>query len=190
MHEELLADLTSGDDSLAERAIKLVAQLGADLLPHLLAFASDPDADIRWWMVRALAASPHTQTGDLLPFLDDAAPEIRSAAALALAERPHETAVLALVRTLHDPDSMTAGLAGTALAKIGNPSVLALLEVLNDPRSELRVRCLAMRSLSEIRDHRAIPVMMKALSEESAVLQYWAQEGLERLGLDMVYGKP
>jgi len=32
--------------------------------------------------------------------------------------------------------------------------------------------------------------LMKYLSEESAVLQYWATEGLERLGLDMVYIKP
>jgi HEAT repeat protein len=49
---------------------------------------------------------------------------------------------------------------------------------------------LALRSLSEIGDHRAIPAMMKALGEESALLQYWATEGLQRLGLDMVYMKP
>jgi HEAT repeat protein len=47
-----------------------------------------------------------------------------------------------------------------------------------------------LRALSEIGDHRAIPVMMKSLSEESALLQYWAQEGLNRLGLNMVYIKP
>jgi hypothetical protein len=52
------------------------------------------------------------------------------------------------------------------------------------------VRILALRALAEIRDHRSIPMMMKCLSEDSAVLQYWAQEGLTRLGLDMVYVKP
>ena len=52
------------------------------------------------------------------------------------------------------------------------------------------VQILALRALSDIRDHRAIPVMMKVLNEESAVLQYWAQEGLQKLGLDMIYGKP
>jgi hypothetical protein len=47
-----------------------------------------------------------------------------------------------------------------------------------------------LRALSQICDHRAIPVMMKSLSEESALLQYWAQEGLNRLGLNMIYIKP
>jgi hypothetical protein len=32
--------------------------------------------------------------------------------------------------------------------------------------------------------------MMKAMDQESAALQYWAREGLEALGLDMVYMKP
>jgi hypothetical protein len=49
---------------------------------------------------------------------------------------------------------------------------------------------MVLRTLAEIRDHRAIPVLMKSMNEESAVLQYWAQTGLERLGLDMVYIKP
>jgi HEAT repeat protein len=66
--------------------------------------------------------------------------------------------------------------------------VPALLEVMQD--APVNVRIVALRALSEIRDQRAIPVLMKSLSEDSAVLQYWAQEGLERLGLDMVYIKP
>jgi hypothetical protein len=44
--------------------------------------------------------------------------------------------------------------------------------------------------LAEIKDHRAIKTMMSALEDESAVVQYWAKEGLDRLGLNMVYGKP
>jgi len=31
---------------------------------------------------------------------------------------------------------------------------------------------------------------MKSMNEESAALQYWAKQGLEWLGLDMVYIKP
>jgi hypothetical protein len=47
-----------------------------------------------------------------------------------------------------------------------------------------------LRALAEIKDHRAIPVMMKVMEEDSALLQHWAKEGLDRLGLDMVYMKP
>ena len=190
MYEELLADLASGDDVRAERSVDEVARLGEDILPRLLELAHSADEDVRWWAVRALAASPHARAADWIPFLSDASPAVRSVVALALAEHPHESAVLPLTAALRDQDNLTAGLAGTALEKIGSPSVAALLEVMNDPRMEMRVRCLAMRALAGIRDHRAIPVMMNALSEESAVLQYWAQEGLERLGLNMVYGKP
>ncbi len=53
-----------------------------------------------------------------------------------------------------------------------------------------QARIQIMRSLAEIRDHRAIPLMLKATEEDSAMLNYWAKEGLERLGLNMVYIKP
>lgn len=189
--QDLLAELTSGDDTRAENSIPAITALGMAVMPALLDLTRADEVDSRWWAVRALAASPHTLTVDLIPLLSDSAPEVRAAAALALCNHPHESAVTALIKTLADEDSLTAGLAGNALAKIGSPSVPSLLEVMkNEAPKSIRTRCVALRTLSEIRDHRAIPVLMKSLSEESAVLQYWAQEGLERLGLDMVYMKP
>ncbi len=187
MHE-LLAELTSGDDVRAENSIPAIVELGMTAIPALLELARAEDADSRWWAVRALAASPHTRTEDLIPLLSDSAPEVRAAAALALCNHPHESAVDALSQSLFDADALTAGLAGTALVKIGSPSVPNLLEVMKG--APMGVQILALRALSDIRDHRAIPVMMKVLNEESAVLQYWAQEGLQKLGLDMIYGKP
>ncbi len=187
--QDLLAELTSGDDTRAENSIPAITALGMAVMPALLDLTRADEVDSRWWAVRALAASPHTLTLDLIPLLSDSAPEVRAAAALALCNHPHESAVTALIKTLADEDSLTAGLAGNALAKIGSPSVPSLLEVMKN-EAPLGIRLIALRALSEIRDHRAIPVLMKSLSEESAVLQYWAQEGLERLGLDMVYMKP
>jgi HEAT repeat protein len=187
--QDLLAELTSGDDTRAENSIPAITALGMEVMPALLDLTRADEVDSRWWAVRALAASPHTLTVDLIPLLSDSAPEVRAAAALALCNHPHESAVTALIKTLADEDSLTAGLAGNALAKIGSPSVPSLLEVMKN-EAPLGIRLIALRALSEIRDHRAIPVLMKSLSEESAVLQYWAQEGLERLGLDMVYMKP
>jgi HEAT repeat protein len=186
--QDLLADLISGDDLRAEQVISKIADLGLAVMPALLELSRADSTDSRWWGVRALAASPHTRTEDLVPLLRDSAAEVRAAAALALCAHPNECAIAELLKALADDDDLTAGLAGNALVKIGAASVPGLLDQMNE--APARVRILALRSLAEIRDHRAIPVMMKMMNEESAILQYWAREGLERLGLDMVYIKP
>jgi HEAT repeat protein len=186
--KDLLAELTSGDDERAEKSISAIANMGSAAIPALLELTHSEDIDFRWWAVRALAASPHTRTVDLLPLLSDSSPEVRAATALALCHHPHEDAIEALIRALADEDTLTAGLAGNALVKIGSPSVPTLLKIMDEAPTGIRI--LVLRTLSEIRDHRAIPIMMKCMGEESAFLQYWAQEGLERLGLDMVHMKP
>lgn len=186
--QSLLVDLTSGDDPRAEASIPALIDFGMAAIPALLELTRTDSADSRWWAVRALASSPHTRTEDLIPLLSDPAAEVRAAAALAICSHPGERAVPVLISALADGDSLVAGLAGNALVKIGSPSVAGLLEVMHEAPTSVRI--LALRALAELRDHRAIPVMMKALNDESAVLQYWAQDGLERLGLDMVYIKP
>jgi HEAT repeat protein len=55
------------------------------------------------------------------------------------------------------------------------------------PAREVRIH--ALRALAEIRDHRAIPILMKVKERDSALLQHRAKEGLDRLGLHMVYIK-
>lgn len=185
--KDLLAELTSGDDERAEQAIPAIVNAGAAAIPALLELRSE-NADSRWWAVRALAASPHTRTSDLIPALRDSNADVRAAAALALSHHPGEEAVSVLTQSLGDSDQLTAGLAANALVKVGKAAVPSLIEAAKD--GEQSIRILALRALSELRDHRAIPVMMKCIQEDSAVLGYWAQTGLERLGLDMVYIKP
>lgn len=183
-----LAELACGDDDRAEQAIPFILKIGAAAIPALLDLTRSPNLDSRWWALRALAASPHTRTSHLIPFLSDSHPEIRSAAALGLSHHPGEEALPALIQTLADSDMLTAGLAANALVKLGTPALEGLIEAANEGQTGARI--LALRALSEMRDPRAIPVMMKCVQEDSALLQYWAQLGLERLGLDMVYIKP
>lgn len=187
--QEFLNDLTSGDETRAENAVAALTAMGEEALPSLLELSRSPDADIRWWAVRTLAQSPHSRTQWLLPFLtDDPAPEVRQCAALGLAGKADESAIQPLVRALSDADGMVGSLAAAALVKIGAPAVPSLIEVVKNGAQSARI--LALRALAEIRDHRAIPIMMKVMEENSSLLQYWAQEGLERLGLNMVYLKP
>jgi HEAT repeat protein len=186
--ESLLDDLSSGDETRAEAAVAPLIGMGEDAVLALLDLTSSPDVDTRWWGLRVLAASPHLKTEWLIPFLDDPAPEVRQCAALGLAGKPDERAVEPLIRALNDEDSMVASLAANALVKTGGPAVPSLIEAVKTGPQSQRIH--ALRALAEIRDHRAIPVMMQVMQEDSALLQHWAQEGLERLGLDMVYIKP
>jgi len=125
----------------------------------------------------------------LVPFLEgDPSPEVRQCAALGLAGKADESATQPLVHALNDADNMVGSLAMTALVKIGKAAVPSLIEVVKSGKQSARI--LALRALAEIKDHRAIPIMMNVMGENSSLLQHWAKEGLDRLGLDMIYIKP
>jgi len=192
----LLSDLTSGSETRAEKAVPALIDLGQDAIPALLDLTRSSDVDHRWWGLRVLAQSPHSQAEWLVPFLSDSAREVRQCAALGLAIKPDESAIQPLVQALSDEDSMVSSLAVNALVKIGKAAVPSLIEVVKrgpervEGNASQSARIHALRALAEIRDHRAIAVMMKVMEEDSALLQHWAKEGLDRLGLDMVYIKP
>ena len=187
--QDLLDDLLSGDEARAENAVPALIELGENAIPALMDLTRSPDLDSRWWALRTLAQSPHARTEWLIPFLlNDPAPEVRQCAALGLGIKADESATQPLVRALSDPDAMVGNLAMNALVKIGKLAVPALIESVKNNTQSARI--LALRALSEIRDHRAIPVMMQVLEEDSVLLAHWAKIGLERLGLDMVYIKP
>jgi len=186
--QDLLDDLTSGDEPRAEAAVPALIGLGEEAIPALLDLTHSSDVDSRWWALRVLAQSPHSRTEWLIPFLNDPAAEVRQCAALGLATKPDESAIQPLIRALSDEDPMVGSLAANALVKIGSAAVPSLIEVVTSAAQSARIH--ALRALAEIHDQRAIPVMMKVMEEDSALLQHWAKEGLERLGLDMVYIKP
>jgi HEAT repeat protein len=186
--QDLLRDLTSGNETRAEEAVPALLDRGDEAIPALRDLTQSAEVDHRWWALRVLAQSPHARSEWLVPFLKDPAREVRQCAALGLAIKPGESAVRPLAQALSDEDSMVSSLAVNALVKIGGAAVPALIEVVNTAPQPARIH--ALRALAEVRDHRAIPVMMKVMEEDSVLLQHWAKEGLDRLGLDMVYMKP
>ena len=186
--DDLLADLTSGDEERAEAAVPLLAALGETVIPSLRDLLDSTDADLRWWATRTLASLPSPDLSLLLSSLADAAPEVRQCAALGLCSHPSEAAIPLLVRGLSDADGILADLSARALVAVGKPAVESLLEVLKDAPQSARIH--AMHALSEIADPRTIRPMIESLSEDSAMIHYWAEAGLERMGVNMVYLKP
>ena len=173
--QALFRDLTSGDEPRAENAVPALIDLGEDAIPALLDLTHSTDVDARWWALRTLAQSPLARTEWLIPFLDDSAPEIRQCAALGLAHKgkPDESSIPQLVHALSDEDTLVGNLAVKALVNIGKPAVPLLNEKVKSGQQSARI--LALRALVEIRDPRAIPVMMQVMGENSALLQHWAK---------------
>lgn len=187
--DDLLGILTGGDDPAAELAVTAIADYGAAALPSLIQLAQDPDPDRRWWAVRALAAlQPPDNLPALITALNDPEEDVRLCAALAIRENPTPDAVSPLVEMLADDDRLLARLAGDALVAIGKPATGALLEaVINAPQA---ARLEACRSLAAIGDLDSVTTLFKLLDDNSAMLEYWANEGLERMGIGMSFFRP
>jgi len=184
----LLADLTSGDEARAEAAVPEIVALGEEAFPSLHTLLESNDSDIRWWAVRTLSQNLTPPTEWLLQALKDPAPEVRQCAALGLCSHPKDESIPLLIAALADDDTMVSNLATNALVAIGAEAVPLLLESLKTSPQAARIN--AMRALADIRDYRAVQAMMSALEEDSMLMQHWAEEGLERLGLNMVYLNP
>lgn len=187
--DALLADLTSGDDARAEAAMHKLVALGAEALPALRELAASPDPDQRWWAVSALAQMDDVDVDILLAALEDDSVEVQQSAALGLTQHPHPKAVSALLGLLPSLDSILRNLAMNALIALGKDATPGLLRFLDEHTKTDAARLSAIRALANLGDYDAIPALMNALESESALIQHWAEEGLQKLGLDMVYMK-
>lgn len=186
---DLLNQLTSGDDQRAEAAALALADFGVKILPSLQGLLHSPDPEVRWWATRALAELDTPQVAPLLiKSLQDGDKTVRQCAALALSYRPHDTAITYLIAVLNDPDRLLAHLAADALVASGAAAVPALLKVMQSDLQAARLE--AVRTLALIGDTRAIPALFTALDEGSALIEYWANEGLQRMGVGMTFFKP
>lgn len=190
---DFLAELTRGDDDRAEAAVQKISALGEncaddpiDVLQELL---YSPDSEIRWWGVRALASISDPRVASILiEALADEGAAVRQCAALGLRLHPTPQAIAGLLDCLSDEDHLVVELSGDALAEIGEQAVPALITVVEDGNPKARLE--AVRSLARIGDARAIPVLFGVLEEGSALMEYWAAEGLERMGVGMVFYNP
>lgn len=186
---DLITEFTCGSDKRAEIAAMQLAAAGSHNLMTLREFLRDQDADIRWWATRTLAEI-HTpeSTPLLLQALRDPEPEVQQCAALALRRQPNSDAITQLIQALSASDRLLARLAGVALIAIGEDAIPALIRVMENNPQPARLE--AVRALSTIGDTRAIPILIKVVDEDSAIMEHWAGQGLEKMGVGMVFFKP
>jgi HEAT repeat protein len=185
----LIEKFTSGDDAQAEAAASALASRGSDALPVLRALLQHENADVRWWATRALAEVEDPAVAGLLKAaLHDPDSAVRYCAALAARRQPATALIPDLIAMLGEEDRMLARLAADALITAGKPAVPPLLDLMRNGSQAARLE--AVRALAGIGDTRAIPALFEALGEESALMEYWAGEGLERMGVGTSYFIP
>jgi HEAT repeat protein len=181
--------LISGEDQRAENAVSALLQLGNPALYAILQLLDQPNAEHRWWAVRALAEFDGiAATEGLCRSLSDPEPGVRQCAALSLRHNPTPEAIIPLSNVLDDNDRLFTRLVGDALAASGKLAIPALERCLNSKNPAIRgeaARALAIMELPE-----TIPILYSAADDPSTIVQYWIEEGFTRLGVGMVFFKP
>ena len=181
--EELLADLRARMSPVQKPRPGRCGALGQGVVPALLASARVIQLRPPLVGIRTLAGMAQP-AGEwfMARHAEDPAPDVRGAAALALAAHPMPAA---------------ASGAGAAGQRRGQRGRRAGCERPDEDRDARRCRIcwrpFDMRATGaarfrscepwpRLRDPRAIRLMMRRQGQDSAVLQYWAQEGSRGLG--------
>lgn len=189
----LVEVLLSSDDPQAEQTIAAIGLADADAVVSALEQRlPGATADERWWIARALAVIPTSQSVALLTrLIDDPDADVRACAAMALGELQAISGAegaKSLAAHLSDENAHVAELCTVALWRIGAAAVPILLRKLQDGNVLERIR--SAKALVSIESQEAIPALIAALDDENAVVTHYAEEALERLGVGMVYVKP
>jgi HEAT repeat protein len=187
--ETLLEELTSGDDERAEAAVPRFIEHASIAVEALAGMLGEEDANTRWWAIRTLGtfegfiAKKYLRHG-----LQDQDIAVQQCALLGLREHPDPNVVSDLTSLLTQPDWMIKRLAADALIAIGKEATQELISVIENGEQAARLE--AVRALAAIEDQTAIPILYKLLEEDSTLIRYWAEEGLQKMGVGMVFLKP
>ena len=187
--DDFLRAVAAGDDERAESAALEVGQLGEAALPALREMLASSDRDRRWWAVRALAAvGTEKAVAALIEALSDPDPDVRACAVVGLAGLRPPEAVEPLIARLTDPSAYVGRLAADALGQFGPPAVPALITALRE--GDIATRAGAARALSAIQPEEAIEALCHALDDPSAIVTYYAEEALDKMGVGLILFRP
>lgn len=187
--QTLLGELSSGDDHRAEGAVHALAGIGTGVVPWLSQELESENADQRWWAIAALAQIDDERAREQLKNgLADPDPSVRQCAAFGLRRQPYEGALPELVAALSGPDRLLARLAADALVALGGRALESLTMALRSNDGAVRIE--AARALAQMEDPSAIPPLFAALDDPSPLVVHWAERGLEKLGVGMLFFRP
>jgi len=116
----------------------------------------------------------------LLEILQDPVPAVRLQAAKALGRVGDPSAVPALLSALRGADEQMGSQIFSSLVRLGHAAVPVLIETSTSSSAWMRWHC--VRALGDIRDHRALTVLVRALSDPDHSVAWVAAKGLVQFG--------
>ncbi len=114
--------------------------------------------------------------------------DVRACAVLALSHLKPQEAIDPLVRRLSDDSAYVGRLSADALSQFGRAAVEILINALES--GDTATRAGAARALSALQSQEAIPALYKALNDPSAIVTYYAEEALDRMGVGIILFHP
>ncbi len=129
--------------------------------------------------ILGLLESP-VATPMLIQALNDQVPSVRLQAVKALGRVGNPEAVPALLNALRGADEQLGSQIFSALVRLGRAAVPALLEASNSNSTWMRWQ--AIRALGAIRDRRALPVLVSALTDADHSVAWMGAKGLTQFG--------
>jgi len=116
----------------------------------------------------------------LIEALRDPVPAVRLQAAKALGRVGDPSAVAALLRALQGADEQLGSQIFSSLVRLGPAAVPTLLETSTTGLAWMRWHCI--RALADIRDRRAVPVLVRALTDTDHSIAWMGAKGLVQFG--------
>lgn len=129
--------------------------------------------------ILGLLESP-VATPILIQALNDQAPSVRMQAVKALGRVGDPSAVPALLNALRGADEQFGSQIFSALVRLGRSAVPALLDASKSNSTWMRWQ--ATRALGAIRDRRALPALVSALSDKDHSVAWMGAKGLTQFG--------
>jgi hypothetical protein len=129
--------------------------------------------------ILGLLESP-VATPILIQALNDQVPSVRMQAVKALGRVGDPSAVPALLNALRGADEQLGSQIFSALVRLGRAAVPALLDASNSNSTWMRWQ--ATRALGAIRDRRALPALVNALSDADHSVAWMGAKGLTQFG--------
>ena len=129
--------------------------------------------------ILGLLESP-VATPMLIQALNDQVPSVRMQAVKALGRVGDPSAVPALLNALRGADEQLGSQIFSALVQLGRAAIPALIDASNSHSTWMRWQ--AIRALGAIRDRRALPVLVNALSDTDHSVAWMGAKGLTQFG--------